>query len=166
MNISKNTVPSLAYTLKNTHGDLLDQANKDNAFVYLHGHTGIIIGLEKALEGKTVGDHLTITIPPEEAYGERKESSIQEVPLTMFGNIDKAELYEGAQFHAETNQGMQIVTIKHVGKDHITIDGNHPMAGLTLHFTIEILDIRAATEEEIAHGHIHAPSESCSGHAH
>lgn len=165
MNISKNTVPSLAYTLKNTEGQLLDQADKDNAFVYLHGHSGIIVGLEKALEGKTTGDSLTLEIPPEEAYGERLESSIQKVPRDMFGNVDAAELYEGAQFQAETNQGMQIVTIQKIGDESITIDGNHPMAGLTLHFDIEVLDIRTATEEEISHGHIHAQGGSC-GHEH
>lgn len=166
MNISKNTVPSLAYTLKNTDGELLDKADKDNAFIYLHGHSGIIVGLEKALEGKIVGDSLTLEIPPEEAYGERKESSIQDVPLDMFGNVDKSELYEGAQFQAETNQGMQVVTVQQIGEESITIDGNHPMAGLTLQFDIEVLDIRSATEEEIAHGHIHAHGGSCGGHEH
>ena len=165
MNISKNTVPSLAYTLKNDDGDVLDQADKENAFVYLQGHAGVIVGLEKALEGKAAGDSLTLAISPEEAYGERLESSIQEMPLDMFGNIDKSEIFEGAQFHAETNQGMQIVTIIQVGEETITIDGNHPMAGLTLHFDIEVLDVRAATEEEIAHGHIHAHGNSC-GHDH
>jgi len=165
MNISKNTVPSLAYTLKNDDGNVLDQADKENAFVYLHGHAGVIVGLEKALEGKTTGEHLTLAISPEEAYGERLESSIQEMPLDMFGNIDKSEIFAGAQFHAETNQGMQIVTITQVGEETITIDGNHPMAGLTLHFDIKILDVRDATEEEIAHGHIHAHGGSC-GHNH
>jgi FKBP-type peptidyl-prolyl cis-trans isomerase SlyD len=165
MNISKNTVPSLTYTLKNDSGDVLDQANKENPFFYLHGHSGVIAGLEKALEGKTTGDTLNLEIPPEDAYGQRRESSIQEMPLDMFGNIDKSEVYEGAQFQAETNQGMQIVTIKQVNEKTVTIDGNHPMAGLTLHFDIEIQEIRAATEEEITHGHIHAHGGSC-GHNH
>lgn len=165
MKISKNTVPSLAYTLKNDNGEVLDQADKKNAFVYLHGHAGVIVGLEKALEGKTTGDILTLEIAPEEAYGQRHESSIQEMPLDMFGDIDKSEIFAGAQFHAETNQGMQIVTITRIGEETVTIDGNHPMAGLTLHFDIEVLDVRAANEEEIAHGHIHAHGGSC-GHNH
>lgn len=165
MNISKNTVPSLAYTLKNNDGEVLDQSDKENAFIYLHGHSGVIVGLEKALEGKTASDTLSLEIPPEDAYGERLESSIQEMPLEMFGNIDKSEIHAGAQFHAETNQGMQIVTVTAVNEETVTIDGNHPMAGLTLHFDIEVLDVRAATEEEIAHGHIHAHGGSC-GHNH
>ncbi len=165
MKISKNTVPSLAYTLKNDKGEVLDQADKENAFVYLHGHSGVIVGLEKALDDKTAGDVLTLTIAPEEAYGERLESSIQEMPLDMFDNIDKSELFVGAQFHAETNQGMQIVTITQVNEETITIDGNHPMAGLILHFDIEVLDVRDASKEEIAHGHIHAHGSSC-GHNH
>ena len=165
MKISKNTVPSLAYMLKNDAGEVLDQADKENAFVYLHGHAGVIAGLEKALEGKTSGDILMLAIAPEDAYGERLESSIQEMPLDMFGNVDKSEIFAGAQFHAETNQGMQIVTITQVGGETITVDGNHPMAGLTLHFDIEVLDVRDASKEEIAHGHIHAHGGSC-GHNH
>lgn len=165
MKISKNTVPSLTYTLKNDEGEVLDQASKENPFFYLHGHAGVIVGLEKALEGKETGDNLILNISPAEAYGERKEDFIQDMPLDMFADIDKSELHVGAQFQAETNQGMQIVTVNKIGAETITIDGNHPMAGLTLHFDIDVIDVRAATEEETAHGHIHAHGGSC-GHNH
>ena len=165
MNISKNTVVSLAYTLKDDEGNILDKADANEPFIYLHGHGGIIPGLENAVEGKSVDDAFTIAVSPEEAYGERNEGLLQEVSKEMFGDIDPSELKEGHQFHAETDQGMQIITLHKVGEDTVTIDGNHPMAGLKLHFELSVLDIREATEEEISHGHIHADGGSC-GHHH
>lgn len=162
MQIAPNTVASLAYVLTNTQGATLDQADAQHPFVYLHGAHNIIPGLENALTGKQKGDQLEVTIPPELAYGLKDESLNQQVPRAMFEGVDAEHIVPGAQFHAQTNAGMQTIVITAVQGDTISIDGNHPLAGETLHFKVEVLDVRAATKEELSHGHAHGPG----GHHH
>ena len=164
MKIEKNKVASLSYTLKNAEGQILDQADKDSPFQYLHGAGGIIKGLEDALENKEVSDSFSVTITPENAYGERDEKLTESVPREMFEGISDENLVAGAQFHAQTANGTQVITIDSVDGDTVKIDANHPLAGQTLHFDVDVLDIRDATEEEVAHGHPHAPG-GC-GHDH
>ena len=164
MKIEKNKVASLGYTLKNAEGQILDQADKDSPFQYLHGAGGIIKGLEDALENKEVNDSFSVTITPENAYGERDEKLTESVPREMFEGISDENLVAGAQFHAQTANGTQVITIDSVDGDTVKIDANHPLAGQTLHFDVDVLDIRDATEEEVAHGHPHAPG-GC-GHDH
>ena len=164
MKIEKNKVASLGYTLKNAEGQILDQADKDSPFQYLHGAGGIIKGLEDALENKEVSDSFSVTITPENAYGERDEKLTESVPREMFEGISDENLVAGAQFHAQTANGTQVITIDSVDGDTVKIDANHPLAGQTLHFDVDVLDIRDATEEEVAHGHPHAPG-GC-GHDH
>jgi len=164
MIITKNTIPTLSYTLKDPEGTIIDQANKDEPFAYLHGANNIIVGLEKALEGKAVGDTLDVTIPPEEAYGIRNDVLIQEIPRSMFGNIDDEQLVAGAQFHAQTDNGFETVTITSVDGEAVVIDANPPLAGVTLNFVVEVLDVCAATDEEVAHGHVHTAGDC--GHDH
>lgn len=166
MNIESNKAVTLSYTLKNDEGTILDKADANEPFIYLHGNHGIIPGLEKALEGKAKGDNFTVSIEPAEAYGEYNEEMKQEVPKEMFGDMDDSQLFPGAQFHAETNQGMQVISIAAVGEETVTIDGNHPMAGLNLNFEGTVDDIRDATEEEIAHGHVHAAGGCGHDHSH
>ncbi len=160
MNISENCVASFHYTLTDGSGKVLDSSEGQEPLSYLHGAGNIIPGLEDALEGKKVGDKLTVAVKAAEAYGLRDDSLVQQLPSTMFSGIDNIEV--GMEFHAETEQGLQVVTVTHVEGDQVTIDGNHPLAGVDLTFDVEITDIRAATEEELNHGHAHGAG----GHHH
>lgn len=164
MQIAENSVVTMTYTLTNEQGDVLDQADTSHPFVYLHGASNIIGGLEKALTGKQANDSMKVTIAPEDAYGVRDERMTQQIPREMFGEIPADKLVPGAQFQAQTNGGIEIITIAAVDGDTITIDANHPLAGVALTFDLTVLDVRAATEEEVAHGHVHAHG-GC-GHSH
>ena len=127
---------------------------------YLHGHKNIIPGLENALIGKGVEDELSVTVTPEEAYGERHEQLIKEVPMQAFQGVDKVE--PGMQFNAESPQGPQLITVTKVDGDTVTVDGNHPLAGVTLNFDVKVVEVRDASEEELSHGHVHGAG----GHEH
>ena len=164
MNIAQNKVATLTYTLKNDDGEILDKADDNSPFLYMHGTGGIIKGLESALEDKAVGDDFHIIVAPEDGYGVRDDKLTESVPRTMFEGIDDKELVAGAQFHAQTAQGTQVIVIAGVDGDTVQIDANHPLAGETLHFDVAVKDIREATEEEIAHGHPHPPG-GCGSHA-
>ena len=154
MKIAPNTVITLNYVLKNEAGDILDECS-DGSFCYLHGASNIIPGLESALEGKTSNETFSLSLEPKEGYGEYNPEMTQMVTREMFGDVEKIE--PGMQFYAESETGDQIViTIAAVDGENITIDGNHPLAGQTLNYDISIVDVREATEEEIAHGHVHS----------
>lgn len=160
MNISDNCVASFHYTLTNGTGEVLDSSIGQEPLSYLHGAGNIIPGLEKALAGKTVGDKLKVSVNAAEAYGERDSSMVQELPNSMFSGVDKIEV--GMEFHAETEHGLQVVTVTAVEGDTVTIDGNHPLAGVDLNFDVEITEVRNATSEELDHGHAHGAG----GHHH
>ncbi len=155
MQIAANTVVTMTYTLTNDQGDVLDQADASQPFAYLHGANNIIPGLENALAGKQASDSLTVTIAPADAYGERDERMTQQIPREMFGNVPAEQLVVGAQFQAQTNGGVEVITIAAVDANTVTIDANHPLAGVTLTFDVTILEVRAASAEEVAHGHAH-----------
>ncbi len=160
MQVQNDHVVSIDYTLKNDAGEVMDSSEQAGPLAYLHGHHNIIPGLEKALDDKSVGDSFTVSIEPAEAYGERNEAMIQTVPRSMFQGVDEIE--PGMRFQAQTEGGVTVVTIKEVNGDEITLDGNHELAGETLHFDVEVKDVRPASEEEIEHGHVHGPG----GHEH
>ncbi len=160
MQVSENTVVAIEYTLKNDAGDVLDSSVGHAPLTYLHGHHNIISGLENAMLGKTVGDTFTVTIPPEEAYGLRDDSMTQVVPRHLFQGVD--EIVPGMKFHAEAEHGVNVVTVIEVKGDQVHLDANHELAGETLHFDVVVQAIRAATDEEIEHGHAHGPD----GHHH
>ena len=153
MQVADNMAVSIHYTLTNDDGEVLDSSIGDEALVYLHGKGNIISGLEKALHGKVVGDKFNVRIAPEDAYGELMEEMIQVISRDMFEGIDNIEV--GMQFHADVSSSSGVVTVVNIEDDDITIDGNHPLAGHALTFDVEVIDVRAATEEEAAHGHIH-----------
>ena len=160
MQVQNDHVVSIDYTLKNDAGEVMDSSEQTGPLAYLHGQQNIIPGLEKALDDKSVGDSFTVSIEPAEAYGERNEEMIQTVPRSMFQGVDEIE--PGMRFQAQTEGGVTVVTIKDVNGDEITLDGNHELAGETLHFDVEVKDVRPASEEEIEHGHVHGPD----GHEH
>lgn len=160
MQISENKVVSIHYTLKNDAGDVLDSSDGREPLAYLHGAGNIIPGLEKALEGRASGDKLNVTVQPGEGYGERNDSLIQDVPRSAFEGAD--EIQPGMQFHAQGPQGMFVVTVREVSDESVKVDGNHPLAGETLHFDVEVADVRDATAEEQEHGHVHGAG----GHDH
>lgn len=152
MKVAKDKVVSIEYVLKDKDGNVLDASN-GQPLAYLHGHGQIIPGLEKALEGKEVGEKLTVTVPAAEAYGERVEQLVQAVPRQLFQGVDTIEV--GMRFEAQSEQGVHSVEVTKVEGDTITVDGNHPLAGQDLTFEVEIKDVRDATEDELAHGHAH-----------
>ena len=157
MQISDKMVVTIDYTLKDDNGTVLDSSNEGN-FAYLHGAKNIIPGLEKALTGKSAGDEVDVSVSPAEGYGEHNETMIQAVPRDMFDS--EQEIQVGMQFHAESPEGeMIVVTVTDVEGDDVTVDGNHPLAGVNLNFGVKVIDIREASEEEIEHGHVHGPGE-------
>jgi FKBP-type peptidyl-prolyl cis-trans isomerase SlyD len=161
MNITKNLVVSIGYTLKDEDNQIIDSVSVADPLVYLHGHENIIPGLEKALEGKAPGDTFDIIIPASEAYGERNEDLVAELPLDRF---EDEHVEAGMQFQAQTETGYQIVTVTAVSNDIVTVDGNHPLAGRELNFNVTVADIREADPEELAHGHTHAHAHGeCGG---
>lgn len=161
MNITKDSVALFHYTLTNDKGEVLDSSSGSDPLAYLHGGGNIIPGLEKALEGKAAGNKLKVTVPPEEAYGVLDPSLIQQVPRRAFQGVAKIE--PGMSFTTQDNHGqpMRVVVTKVLG-DMVTIDGNHALAGETLTFDVEITEVRAATQEELDHGHVHGTG----GHHH
>jgi FKBP-type peptidyl-prolyl cis-trans isomerase SlyD len=154
MNIANDRVVSINYTLTNDHSQILDATGLE-PFSYLHGHRNIIPGLEKALDGRNLGDAFQIHIPAVEAYGERSEKLVLTVPLDRFSEV--VAVQPGMQFHAETSDGdIQLVTVTAVEGDIVTIDGNHPMAGQDLNFDVSVVDVREASEEELRRGSVYS----------
>lgn len=161
--IEKNKVVSFHYTLTDDAGNTIDTSRVDDRepLTLLHGHGGLIPGVEKSLDGRVVGDRFQVTVSPEDGYGVRDESLTQRVPKKYFRNPD--HLRAGTMAVIQTGQDQQQqVMVQKVGSSVVDIDGNHPLAGVTLNFDIEITDIRDASEEEIAHGHVHGAG----GHHH
>ncbi len=160
MQIGDQKVVILDYTLTDNEGRVIDKSD-DGSFAYLHGASNIIPGLENALAGKSAGDEVTVSVPPEEAYGVRNESMMQQVPKSMFE--DGSQIAVGSQFHAQGPNGeMLVVTVMEVQDEHVVVDGNHPFAGVDLNFDVKIVEVRDASAEELEHGHVHGPG----GHHH
>ena len=160
MQISPNMVVSIDYTLTDDQGTVIDTSEGRGPLPYLAGAGNIIPGLEKALEGKAVGDKLQVKISPEEGYGERHEQMVQEVPRSAFQGVDNIEV--GMQFHADSDHGPLPVVVTAVSDETVTVDGNHPLAGENLNFDVTVVEIREASAEELEHGHVHGPG----GHEH
>ena len=160
MQIEPNSVVTLHYTLKDNDGNIIDQS-EDGSFLYLHGAMNIIPGLENALTGKTAGEELSVSVSPEEGYGEKDPQRIQEVPKDMFEN--STDIQVGMQFHAQSPDGNAVVvTVAEIKEESVVIDANHALAGVELNFDVKIIEVRAASEEEIEHGHVHGEH----GHQH
>ena len=160
MTIADKSVVSFHYTLTNDAGDVLDSSSGGDPLVYLHGARNIIPGLEAALSGKKVVDHFKVTIAAKDAYGERHDALVQRIPKEEFPDSERLKI--GMRFQIRGPNGPMILKIIEVTDQQVVVDGNHELAGLNLTFDVEIKEVRASTEEEVAHGHAHGPG----GHHH
>lgn len=160
MKISKNKIATFHYRLTSEDGTLIEDSFESEPLIYLHGQGNLIVGMEKALEGKKAGDQFTVEIKAEEGYGERFDGLVQTVPRNSFDGIKDIEV--GMRFRASTEHGEVPVVVTAVTENDVVVDGNHPLAGITLNFTVEVKDVRDATTEEIEHGHVHGAG----GHHH
>ena len=158
MKVGKDKVVLMHYTLKNDAGDVIDSSDGGDPLPFLQGHGNIIPGLESALEGSKVGDKLDVSIEPEEGYGLRMQDAIQEIPSSALQGVDEVKV--GMQLQSQDKDGNAfLVSVTKIEDDKITVDGNHPLAGQTLHFSVSIESIRKAEAEELSHGHVHADGQ-------
>jgi len=160
MQIADNAVASFHFVLRDADGEELDSTTGGDPLTYLHGRGSLLPGLEEALAGKSAGDKFSVTLAPEKAFGEFREDSEQRVPISHLHGARKWQ--PGMQAVVQTQHGQQQVTVVKVGHTMATIDTNHPLAGKTLAFDVEVTQVREASAEELAHGHAHGPG----GHQH
>lgn len=160
MQVATDKVVVIHYTLTNATGEVLDSSSGGDPLAYIHGSGNIIPGLEEALEGKVAGDKLQVSIAPEKAYGLPSDELVQQVPKRAFQGV--GNVTAGMRFTAQTEHGPRQVVVTRVVGDMVTVDGNHPLAGQTLNFDVEIAEVREASQEELEHGHVHGPG----GHHH
>lgn len=153
MTIKKNKVVSFHYSVSNEAGEVVDSSRERTPMTYFHGANNIVPGLEKALEGRSEGDAFQVTVAPAEAYGERDDNKLQRISSKHFKNPKKIK--PGQMLVLKTRQGPIQVKVLKVGRFNLDVDANHPLAGQTLTFDVEVTSIRDATKEEIAHGHAH-----------
>jgi FKBP-type peptidyl-prolyl cis-trans isomerase SlyD len=160
MSITHDQVVSIHYTLRDDAGEIIDSSPAGEPLAYLHGHGSLVPGLERELAGKSVGDKLQVTLSPADGYGEYDPKLVQQVPRRALKGI--ATLRVGMRLQAQSDHGAHAVTVSRIAGDLVTLDGNHPLAGKKLHFEVEVAGVRAATEVELSHGHVHGPG----GHHH
>lgn len=157
MDIKKHTVVTIDYTLRDTEGQILDTSENKDPLSYVHGTDSIVSGLEEALDGKTIGDSVSVTVDPDDGYGHRNDELVFEVDKEKFD--DPENLDPGVQFVATVDGDRRVFTVANVKDEKVVVDGNHPLAGMTLSFDVEVKDVRDATDEEVEHGHVHDGSE-------
>ena len=160
MTIEKNKVVTFQYRLNEPDQPVIEDSRDSEPAIYLHGHEGMMPGLEEALTGKSTGDTVIVTLPPEKAYGPRQEVESVRVPIKYV--LTKGKLKPGMAIQLSTKNGPRDATVIKVGRYNVDIDSNHPLAGKTLTFELEVMDVRDATSEEIEHKHVHGKG----GHQH
>ena len=160
MQIAADSVVLIHYTLKDDDGKVIDSSDGGEPLAYIQGHGNLVPGLEKALEGKKDGDAVAVTLSPADGYGTRNDALVQRVPKRSLQG--SGEIRKGMQFQAQTDEGLRVFTVTAVVGDMVSLDGNHPLADQTLHFDVQIVSVRAATAEELEHGHVHGAG----GHHH
>ena len=163
MKIADNCVVFMHYTLTDDAGQTIDSSQDREPLPYLHGGNNIVEGLEKALTDLETGAKIKVSVQPEEGYGPVHPEAIQVIPKEAFQGAE--DVQPGMQFQAQGPEGqIQVITVKEITDEGYLCDGNHPLAGQVLNFEVEIMEVRAATEEELQHGHPHVgEGESC-GH--
>jgi FKBP-type peptidyl-prolyl cis-trans isomerase SlyD len=154
MRITTHKVVTMDYTLTDEAGRVIDSSEGRDPFSYIHGTGSLIRGVESALDGKSPGDSFKVTISPKQGYGERDESLVEAIPRKMFQS--DRDLEPGMRFQTSSDPGALVVTVVRIEDDTVTVDGNHPLAGVTLIFAIAVRNVREATAEELSHGHIHS----------
>lgn len=168
MKVANDVVVSLAYQVRTEDGVLVDESPVSAPLDYLHGRGSLISGLENAITGREAGEKFDVEVASDDAYGQYDENLVQRVPKDVFVGVDELEV--GMRFLADTDQGPVPVEITGIEGDDVIVDGNHMLAGQNLKFHVEIVAIREATEEELAHGHVHGEEdeghECCGGHGH
>ena len=160
MQVSSDKVVLIHYTLKDDAGEVVDTSGGGDPLAYIQGHGNLVQGLEKALEGKEKGSKVAVSVPPEEGYGKFDPKLIQRVPKRSMQSA--GQIKKGMQFQARTEDGMRVFTVTALVGDMVTLDGNHPLADKTLHFAVEVVEVRDASAEELEHGHVHGAG----GHHH
>ena len=158
MQVAEKKAVTIKYTLRDEEGAVLDSTDGRDPLIYLHGTGNLVPGVEEALEGKSPGDEVKVTVPPEKGYGKREEGNVRNVPVRK---LPDGRIQPGATVQLNTNHGPIVAVVLAVKGDYATLDMNHPLSGKTLRFELEVVDVRDATEEELAHGHVHGP-----GHHH
>ncbi|WP_404338720.1 peptidylprolyl isomerase [Pseudoalteromonas mariniglutinosa] len=161
MIVAANKVVKMHYSVMDNNDNTIDNSFDGEPLVFIVGTGFLIPGLEDALQGKEAGDTFSVSVEPENGYGERHDDLMQAVPKSLF---DDMEIEVGMQFRATTDAGEQSVMIIDIQDEEVVVDGNHPLSGITLNFDVEILEVRDATAEELAHGHVHG--EGGCGHDH
>lgn len=162
MQVSQNKVVTIHYTLTNDEGQKMDSSRKGQPLPYIHGIGNLIPGLEKELEGKSAGAKLLAVIEPKDAYGEWESSKEHLVPLAGFQGQGDEKLATGMRVQVDMGEQKAVAMVTKIEGDQVTLDLNHPLAGQTLHFDVEIMDVRDAEQVELDHGHVHGPG----GHEH
>lgn len=162
MKIANNSVVSIHFGVAEVDGHALDSTENGSPLEYIQGSKYLVPGLEKELEGKEAGYKFNVKLEAEDAYGPFQESLVQQVPRSLFEGVDEIEV--GMSFQAESDQGIRTVEVTEVNEDSVSIDANHPLAGMALQFVGEVIAVREATAEELAHGHTHSAG-GC-GHSH
>jgi FKBP-type peptidyl-prolyl cis-trans isomerase SlyD len=157
--VAAEKVVTIHYTLKNDAGEILDSSDGRDPLDYLHGADNIVAGLEKALDGQEAGAEVKAVVPPAEGYGEHDPKLVENIPMRKLG---KPWAQPGERFRVQTDQGPRVLTVVGTKGDYAMVDANHPLAGVTLHFEVKIVEIRDASKEELEHGHPHGPG----GHHH
>ncbi len=160
MDVAADKVVLIHYTLKDDDGEVIDSSAGGDPLAYIQGHGNLVPGLEKALEGKQNGSKVIVSVPPEEGYGKHDAKLIQRIPKRSLQGA--GQIKKGMQFQARTDEGVRQFTVTAIAGDMVTLDGNHPLADKTLHFDIDVVEVRDATSEELEHGHVHGTG----GHHH
>lgn len=159
MKIKKNAVVEMHYTLKNDLGEVIDSSKGQEPMVFLQGYGNIIPGLENALAGMEAGQSCDVSVKPEDGYGEYHPQAVQEIPMSALQGIENLKI--GMELQSQDEQGNPfIVRVKAINDNNVVVDANHPLAGKTLHFNIDIKKVSKASKDEIAHKHVH--SGTCS----
>jgi FKBP-type peptidyl-prolyl cis-trans isomerase SlyD len=153
MQVEKNKVVAIDYTLKDDNGQIIDTSEGREPLSYIQGIGNLIPGVENALEGKSSGERIEITVPPETGYGVRDDSLVLSIQREKFSEVE--DLKEGLRFRMDTPDGPAVFTVVKVGDAEVIVDGNHPLAGMTLNFDVTVQSVREATSEELEHGHVH-----------
>ena len=154
MQIGAKKDVTIQYTLRDDAGTVLDSSEGRPPLTYLHGEGNIVPGLEKALDGKQPGDEVKVTVPPADGYGERSDGNVRNVPRRR---LPEGKIEPGMRMRMQTDAGQVIALVTAVKGDYVTLDTNHPLAGMTLHFEVKVVEVRDATAEELEHGHVHGP---------